>query len=148
MKLAPTAALLAGVALLPATASAQDAVADPIVGVWQLVTPEGAVVTQSQFTSQIIFSSDGTMAVQSMAPDPEATSPYMRSGYEAYYGTYAIDETAGTVTFSVESAIARDLIGQDLERTYEVADDRLTLEPTSPDESWSVTYARRGDTLD
>ncbi|KAA9005548.1 hypothetical protein [Histidinibacterium aquaticum] len=92
MSHAPILAFLAGLTGLPVSGLAQEASADPSVGVWQLVTPEG-------------------------------------------------------VTFTVESAIARDLIGQELERTYEVADDRLTLEPTSADESWSVTYARRGEAV-
>lgn len=144
MNFVKTAVLVAGLSAISLPAMAQDqAPADQIVGFWQLRTPQGVVVTESEFTSQIIFSRDGIMAVQAMSPDPEGESAYMRAGYEAYYGTYEVDENAGTVTFTVESAIARDLIGQKLERNLEVSENELTLTPTNPAESWSVTYERR-----
>ena len=139
-----TAVILAGLAIAaPGVAQAQSSPAEQIVGFWQLRTPQGVVVTEEAFTSQIIFSDDGLMAVQAMSPDPDGTSTYMRAGYEAYYGTYEVDAEAGTVTFTVESAIARDLIGRELERNLEVSADELTLTPTDPDESWRVTYERR-----
>lgn len=144
LKYVKTAILVAGLFAVSMPALAADSSpSDLLVGTWQLITPEGVVVTPSQFTSQIIFSKDGTMAVQSMAPDPEASSPYMRMGYEAYYGTYTVNEKAGTVTFKVESALARALIGQDLERFFKVSKDQLKLDPTNPEEAWSVTYQRR-----
>lgn len=144
MKTAMTAALIAGISITSMPALAQDGSAsDRIVGFWQLRTPQGVVVSEEEFTSQIIFSQDGLMAVQAMSPDPDGESAYMRAGYEAYYGTYEVDEEAGTVTFTVESAIARDLIGQELERNMDVSENELTLTPTSPDEDWSVTYERR-----
>ncbi|HMQ94525.1 MAG TPA: lipocalin-like domain-containing protein [Amaricoccus sp.] len=139
-----TAAITAGIGLAaPAFAQDQLSPAEQIVGFWQLRTPQGVVVTEDEFTSQIIFSDNGLMAVQAMSPDPEGESAYMRAGYEAYYGTYEVDEAAGTVTFAVESAIARDLIGQELERNLVVSENELTLTPTNPEETWSVTYERR-----
>ena len=137
-----TSVLLTGL-LLASPVLAESSASEQIVGFWQLRTPEGVVVSEDVFTSQIIFSETGVMSVQAMSPDPDAESAYMRVGYETYYGTYAVDEAAGTVTFTVESAIARDLIGQELERNVEVSENELTLTPTNPDESWSVTYERR-----
>ena len=41
-----------------------------------------------------------------------------------------------------EHAAARDLVGQELSRAYEVTDDTLVLTPTDPAETWRVTYER------
>lgn len=83
------------------------------------------------------------MSVQAMDPDPTLTTAYMRNGYEAFYGACKVNETAGTFVVTVQSALARDLIGQQLERNYVVTPSRLTLTPTDPEETWRVTYARQ-----
>ena len=98
------------------------------------------------FSGQIIFTEAGTVAVQAMNPDASAPdTPYTLGGYEAFYGPVTIDEGAGTFEIDVESAVARDLIGQSLTRNYEVSDDTLVLTPTDPSEGWRVTYERASE---
>jgi hypothetical protein len=143
MKLLNLAIVLAGTAALVTPSLAQDqASADLLTGVWQLLPPEGVDAGEPHFTGQIVFSDAGTMSVQAMDPDATLATEYMVNGYEAFYGTFEADEAKGTFVVTVEAALARDLIGQALERAFVVSEDRLTLTPTNPAETWSVTYER------
>ncbi len=94
-------------------------------------------------SGQIIFTESGGVAVQAMNPHAKAAdTPYTRTGYEAYYGTYTVDETARTFTMTIQSSLVPDLIGQRLTRTFKVSDDTLLLRPTDASEGWRVTYER------
>ena len=96
-----------------------------------------------EYSGQIVFTDASTMSVQAMNPDSDAPdTPYTLNGYEAFYGRFVIDEDAQTFVVTVESSLVRDLIGQELERAFEISDDRLVLTPTNPQESWRVVYQR------
>lgn len=143
MTKAKIAALLFAAAALTSPAIAeQKSDASLLHGVWQMLPAEGVDPSQPHFTGQIVFSEAGTMSVQAMDPDPTLTTTYMVNGYEAFYGTYEVNEAAGAFVVTVDSALGRDLIGQQLERNFEVTEDRLTLTPTNPAETWRVTYER------
>ena len=117
-----------------------------LTGVWRMTSLEAGPVGEDRapvaYSGQIVFTDAGTMSVQAMDPNPEATSPYVTNGYEAFFGTVDVDADAGTFVVTVDSALVRDLIGQELERGFEVSDDALVLMPTSPEENWRVTYER------
>ena len=50
------------------------------------------------------------------------------SSFFAYYGTYAVDQGAGTVTHEVAGSLAPTWIGSDQVRAYEIIDrNRLRL---------------------
>jgi hypothetical protein len=55
-------------------------------------------------------------------------------GYDAYFGTYTLDETQGAVTHHLEGALSPDDVGKDVRRSFVVTDDRLTItfSTTSP----------------
>ncbi|KRA99877.1 hypothetical protein ASD83_05160 [Devosia sp. Root685] len=143
MHFSKAAAVLAAIlALTGPVFSQENSPADLLEGVWQMLPPEGVDASEPHFTGQIVFSEAGTMSVQAMDPDPTLTTTYMVDGYEAFYGTYEVDEAGGTFVVTVESALGRDLIGQELERAFEVTEGRLTLTPTNPEEKWRVTYER------
>ncbi|WP_256977022.1 lipocalin-like domain-containing protein [Rhodococcus sp. RS1C4] len=94
------------------------------------------------YSGQVIFTND-TMSVQAMNPDTAAPdTPLTVQGYEAYYGDLVTDVDAGTFTVTVESAAARDLIGQTFNRNYAVDGDTLILTPSDPVEGFRVTYER------
>ncbi|KJL27507.1 lipocalin-like domain-containing protein [Microbacterium oxydans] len=150
---APTLAIGALLTLTACSApAAQDAPApvvetatsDPIIGEWTMTSLEFSTdgeFADVPFGGQIIFTEAGTVAVQ--AQNPDATAPdtaYTVQGYEAFYGDATIDEDAGTFSVEVESAAARDLIGQTLVRNFEVTDDTLVLTPVDASEGWRVTY--------
>lgn len=66
-------------------------------------------------------------------------------GYEASYGGLTVDVDAGSFAIDVDSALARDLVGQTPTCTFEVADDTLVLSPTDPAEDWRVIYERSSE---
>ena len=48
-------------------------------------------------------------------------------GYDAYFGTYSVDDKAGTVTQKLLGALAAENVGQVLTRTMKVTGDSLTI---------------------
>ncbi len=96
----------------------------------------------------IYYGPHGEMAVQ-VAPDVErkragavATldeAALAITGYIAYFGTYSIDEQAGTVTHHRHASIQPGDTG-DLVRRYEFVGDRLVLRP--PNSTMEVTWER------
>ena len=128
----------------PGTAAAGGR--SPLVGGWRMTSLEvgsAGNLKPVPYSGQIIFTKSGTMSVQAMNPDTTAPdTPYTLKGYEAFYGSVAVDRAAGTFEVTVESAAVRELIGQRLTRAFNVSKDRLILTPTNPAEGWRVTYKR------
>ena len=113
----------------------------PFIGSWRLVSIEGGNNTTtrgSKPTGIIIYDAHGNMAVQIQpdrqrptytgTPTLEQMAERMR-GYTAYFGTYAIDEQAGTVTHHRQGML--DAGAVDFVRKFELAPDgnRITLTP-------------------
>jgi hypothetical protein len=48
-------------------------------------------------------------------------------GYDAYFGTYRIDERAGTVTHHLEAALFPGDVGKDIQRRFTISGDQLTI---------------------
>jgi hypothetical protein len=84
------------------------------------------------------------MSVQIQFPESQASisNEYVLRGYEASFGTYAVNEQAQTITRHVEGSITTGLVGQSLTRAYRFADGRLTMRSVRPEEHWSVTWER------
>lgn len=124
------------------TTSAAPSAADAeLTGVWQMTSLETAG-QEVPYSGQVAFTTE-SMSVQASNPDTAAPdTAYTVQGYEAYYGALTVDDEAGTFSLEVESALARDLVGQTLTRNFEVTDDTLVLTPTDPSEGWRVTYER------
>ena len=113
----------------------------PFVGSWRLVSIEGGnnpTTRGSKPTGLIIYDAHGNMAAQIQpdrqrptytgTPSPEQMAERMR-GYTAYFGTYTIDEKAGTVTHHREGRL--DAGAVDFVRKFELTPDgnRITLTP-------------------
>ena len=88
----------------------------------------------------LIYDSSGHMAVQLLRPErtiaidcstsnsvPNNNSPQLLNGYEAYFGTYTMDETNHTVTHHLEGALAAADVGRNLIRQFQVSGDKLTI---------------------
>jgi hypothetical protein len=148
MKNKPLSAAALGLALLVSLSACAPpeepaAAADPIIGAWTMTSLEAGGDTVP-YAGEIIFTAAGTVSVQAMNPDTAAPdTAYTVGGYEAFYGPVLIDSDDSTFAVDVESAVARDLIGERLTRNYEVTEDTLVLTPTDPDEGWRVTYERQ-----
>jgi hypothetical protein len=119
-----------------------------LVGTWRLmsrvVTLEDGTAVQDPGlgktpTGYLIYDSSGHVTAQMMKADrpmvidcgiagPAASDNSQSvNGYEAYFGTYAIDETNHTVTHHLEGALAAADVGKNLMREFHVTDDKLTI---------------------
>jgi hypothetical protein len=50
------------------------------------------------------------------------------NGYDAYFGSYTVDETSGTVTQTLLGALSAGDVGKVVTREMRVVDDTLTLQ--------------------
>jgi hypothetical protein len=110
------------------------------VGTWRLVSIQGGANTTNRGstpTGMIYYDATGHMAAQIQpdrerprwtgTPTPQQAYDRMR-GYTAYFGTYTIDEKAGTVTHHREGQLDPGAV--DFVRKFEfVGGDRLVLIP-------------------
>ncbi len=95
------------------------------------------------YSGQVVFTRAGTMSVQASNPDPDAPdTAYTVNGYEAFYGSVQVDSRTRTLDVTVESALAKALVGQHLSRRFAVTGNTLILTPSDPTEGFRVTYER------
>ena len=119
-----------------------------LVGTWQLASrvdrdSDGKAVEEPSLgmdpLGYLIYDSAGHVAVQLMAKhrgsDPcQVTAPSVAnnltqvSGYEAYFGHYEVDGTAGTVTHIIEGALSPSDVGRRLTRRFKLEEDTLTIQ--------------------
>lgn len=125
-------------------------VRDNLVGAWRLVSmenqgPDGKTVKLER-TGILIYSRDGHMAVEIMAPPGAAAEGgpvnYEAGGFEAYFGTYSVEEETRTVTHHVEGALVRSLVHKDLSRVYRFSGKQLILKSSRSDEHWEIVWER------
>lgn len=121
-------------------AKSQAALRKPLVGTWRLVSIEGGANQTNRGpkpTGLIMYDAQGNMAVQIMpdrprpkwtgTPTSEQTLEAAR-GYTAYFGTYTIDEKAGTVTHHRQGMLDGGVV--DFVRKFELGPgDQVTLTP-------------------
>jgi hypothetical protein len=122
-----------------------------LLGAWRLAWLEspgaGGKLHRIECCGMLVFTPDGHISVQVMEPAGEAAAAsgpeqYSQGGYEASYGSYAVDKRDHTFTFHVDGALVRTLIGQDLKRNYEFSGEQLIVKSTRPDEHWRVAWER------
>ena len=137
-------------AFLQAQSAADSSVKQKLIGAWRLawVEEQGADGKMNRIVARkgtLVYTGDGHISVQIMLPSPE-DSPvgnpvkYDRGGYEAYYGTYDVNEQAHTVTHHVEGALVRALVGKDLTRVYHFEGAQLILKSSRGDEHWTIAW--------
>jgi hypothetical protein len=126
------------------------------VGFWRLVSREhrtldGELVsTEEGRTGYIVYTSTGHMAVQMMQPDRKQFASSTPTPQEAlgaltsftnYFGTFSVDEAAGTVTHEREGNLNPGQIN-DVIRYWSFSDNRLILKgpPTTLDDGRQVQF--------
>ena len=74
-------------------------------------------------------------AVVADAPSGGNNNSRSRDGYDAYFGSYSVDDRAGTVTQQLQGALSRENVGAVLTRAMQVNGDELViqLQTTAPD---------------
>jgi hypothetical protein len=106
-----------------------EAIADQVLG--------------AQPIGRLFYDASGHMALQMMRPgrpqaiteppNPEdAKNARVVLGYDAYFGTFTVDEAAGTVTHHVESSLFPEDLGKNFTRRFRVNGDAFELSFTSP----------------
>jgi len=116
------------------------------IGTWRLLecsqtNPDGSVLYMwgKDAIGYIIYTAEGVMSVQIMRGTRasfhsdnllDATSEECASlpqNYNAYFGTFDVDENQQTVTHHVQGHLVPNLIGQDNVRRYHFEKNRLLL---------------------
>jgi hypothetical protein len=130
-----------------------------LVGTWRLesrvVRQGGRVVSDADLgespVGYLMYDSSGHMSVQVMKRTRSAkiecvdksTPPNNTltvNGFQAYFGTYAVEEETHTVTHHLEGAVASADVGKRLPRHFELSGDKLLLiVPASSSEEREVT---------
>ena len=145
-------AMLSAILLLPGLlAAANLQTAQRFVGHWRLISYEqrsaSGEVSQpfgKDPVGRISYDAHGQMSAQLMrrgrakfvdnnpqkGTDAEIRGAF--SEYSAYYGSYTVDERAGTVTHHVEGAWFPNWIGTKQVRRYEFSGNRLILRADLP----------------
>jgi len=136
----------------PQSASPREGSAkQKLLGAWKLAWEEeegtdGKMIRSTDHKGTIVYTADGHMSVQIILPrngeDRRVNNPvtYNQGGYEAYYGSYDIDEKAHSVTHHVQGSLVPALIGKDLTRVYRFEGNQLILKSSRPDEHWTIVW--------
>ena len=75
-----------------------------------------------------IMKTDRTLAINCGSSTTTSTDNSQSvNGYDAYFGTYTVDQTNHTVTHHLEGALAATDVGKSLVRHFQVSDDNLTI---------------------
>jgi hypothetical protein len=133
-----------------------------MLGAWELQsrtvrrsTGEVALdpVLGRQPTGRLIYEGSGRMALQMMrqararaisqpANPDEATNARIVLGYDAYFGTFTVDEAAGTVTHHVEGSLFPEDLGKDFTRAFRIDGDTFELSFASPAATRTLVFRR------
>ena len=149
-----------------ATGQATDevrAVGQSLVGAWSLlecaeIMPDGSkrLPFGDRALGQVIYTADGRMSAQLVRADRAAfASDDYRDApvdvlaeafqqYFGYFGSYAVDASAGTVTHFIEGASVPNLENKAQVRTFRLEEDRLLLEAATPWGFIRNTWMRAG----
>jgi hypothetical protein len=160
--------LVCGALVLLSAAPPPDKTIQKLHGAWRLVRIEGSdpilKPVYDHPSGLIVYAPSGWMIVQialnssrkPFAAGPGAGTPAEKAAafdsYVAYYGTYSMDEKAGTVTHHLEDASTPGRHGHDNVRYFEFqGNDRLVLMPLEDgkggvvarkDATWKLTWER------
>ena len=126
---------------------------DQLIGSWRLVSRvttqvDGTVIRDPGLATTpsgiLIYDRSGHVAAQlsregrtvEMIADECATAAKVKGtndtaqtilGYDAYFGTYTVDEKAGIVTHHLQSALFPGDIGKSIARHFAISGDQLTI---------------------
>ena len=123
---------------------------EALIGTWQLlsrmdITATGERVLEPSLGDDphalLIYDRSGHFAAQFMRRDrsvavPDGTAGAANNsravgGYDAYFGTYTVDDYGGTVTQILIGALSNEHVGSVLTREMEVRDDALVIRLTT-----------------
>jgi len=132
---------------------------DRIIGAWRLesrtVRKAGGEILRdpvlgAEPTGRLFYDASGHMSLQMMRQDrasaigtpsnrQDAQNARVILGYDSYFGTFRVNDAAGTVVHHVEGSLFPEDLGKDFERQLTVDGDRLTLGFTSKTPDGDIT---------
>jgi hypothetical protein len=131
--------------------TAKPDVRERLLGAWRLVSSDwrdemGKVDSPlgDDAVGQLIYDGSGSVSAQLMrlnqprfvdddwrrADTAERAAAWL--GYFCYFGTYTVDDAAGTVTHHVEGSSFPNLVGTDQLRHFTLAESHLSLTAQTP----------------
>jgi hypothetical protein len=107
-------------------------------------------VLAAEPVGRLFYDASGHMSLQMMRQDrahaisvpsnaQDAKNPRVILGYDSYFGTFRLNQPAGTVIHHVEGSLFPEDLGKDFERLLTVDGDRLTLGFTSKSPEGEIT---------
>jgi hypothetical protein len=144
-------ALFLQVAVLASCSAANRDARDLMLGSWELqartvTRANGEAVNDpvlgQQPIGRLFYDASGHMALQMMrqgrtraisepANTEDAANARVVLGYDAYFGTFTVDQAGGTVTHHVDGSLFPEDLGKDFTRRFRVAGDTFELSFTS-----------------
>ncbi|MGZ5154814.1 MAG: lipocalin-like domain-containing protein [Caldimonas sp.] len=132
---------------------------EALPGTWRLISRIDATASGERRTEPslgedpialLIYDASGNFAAQFMRRDRSVDVPDGQSrasnnsraqgGYDAYFGTYSIDNERGTVTQTLLGSLSREHVGAVLTRTMDVQGDVLVIKlDTNASDGTTVT---------
>ena len=143
-----------------ASTQSKEGARERMLGAWQLESrtvrkATGEIlldpVLGKQPTGRLFYDASGHMMLQMMRQEraqaisvpsnpQEATNPRIVLGYDAYFGTFNVNEAEGTITHHVEGSLFPEDLGKDFQRVFRLEGDMFTLSFTSKSpEGFEVT---------
>lgn len=120
-----------------------------LVGTWELVSREDHTKTgerridpalgenpialliydgNGHFAAQFMKRDRSTEAAEVEGPSGAPNNSRARGGYDAYFGSYVVDDQEGTVTQRLAAALSPENVGHVLTRAMTVTGDELTIQ--------------------
>ena len=141
-------AAAASLALGQQSTGSKSAAAAKFIGTWKLISiadhrpnvvnpardPQGYIVYDSTghiFVQFALRKDRPRFASEDLTKANVQEKAAALDGYTAYFGTYTVNEAAGTVTHHLENHLIPHNAGKDYIRYYEFSGDRITLIPTT-----------------
>ncbi len=135
----------------PAAAKSTMPAAQRLIGAWQLASrvvtkADGTVLSDAVLGAEplgrLYYDVSGVMSLQMMRQartaaigkpgnPQDAANPRAILGYDSYFGTYTVDEAAGTITHHVQGSLFPEDLGKDWVRPFTLDEGTLTLKFTS-----------------
>lgn len=96
---------------------------DPILG----ADPLGILCFSSDHFAAQFMKRDRSLSASASQAVHGVNNSSTLNGYDAYFGTYTLDDTTGTLKIHLEGSVSPSNIGSKFERHTEVRDNELTI---------------------
>jgi lipocalin-like protein len=113
-------------------ASSGETLLDPVLG----QQPIGRLVYDASGHMMLaMMRRDRTQAISVPSRPEDAKNPRIVLGYDTYFGTFTVNDAAGTITHHVEGSLFPEDLGKEFTRRFRVDGERFTLsfETKSPE---------------